>query len=563
MQFREIYIDNTFLKVYYNALKTKNFVILAGLSGTGKTKLAELFTFNIYPCELRSKAGAILLNNCGKVYKILESLKQIIKKGLIYFDSYFDYPRVNSKVIGVRGIPCLELERDIKIPISFLCESLLVLNYEKFRKLTSSLGKNSEEYKFFKNKIHEFSKKLKDMRTKQHKNYKYHLLKTFPKVKGRQPIKKPFKFLYCPKILLKSFGISEFTLCKARKAEDTRGKLFVKEALNKLVEDNLLFFPIRPDFRDSKSLLGYYNPLTEKYHSTPLLEFILKAAENYLRKGKEADPFFVLLDEMNLARVEYYFADFLSILEAKKFTSKEEALQNPNFREFLESLNFPQEELNEENFRFSSHGIKLHSEENLKNIPKELFLPPNISFIGTINVDETTHAIAPKVLDRAFTLEFEVDDFEKYLKFLEKSNGADEIIEPSEELKKDFTRGGKFAIIEKETVKEYCNKNPDVVQLLNEINKTLKKNGLHFGYRVFDEIVMFLSNSENSLLELDKDTALDFAIKTKVLPKFGGVRQRLEKPILEILKLFEKRKELEFLNKKKETVKTQTSEEKL
>jgi 5-methylcytosine-specific restriction endonuclease McrBC GTP-binding regulatory subunit McrB len=300
----------------------------------------------------------------------------------------------------------------------------------------------------------------------------------------------------------------------------------------------LLFFPIRPDFRDSKSLLGYYNPLTEKYHSTPLLEFMLKAAENYLRKGKEADPFFVLLDEMNLARVEYYFADFLSILEAKKFTSKEEALQNPNFREFLESLNFPQEELNEENFRFSSHGIKLHSEENLKNIPKELFLPPNIYFIGTINVDETTHAIAPKVLDRAFTLEFEVDDFEKYLKFLEKSNGADEIIEPSEELKKDFTREGKFAIIEKKTVKEYCNKNPEVVQLLNEINKILKRYGLHFGYRVFDEIVMFLYNSENSQFKLDKDTALDFAIKTKILPKFSGVRQRLEKPILELLSRF-------------------------
>jgi 5-methylcytosine-specific restriction endonuclease McrBC GTP-binding regulatory subunit McrB len=337
---------------------------------------------------------------------------------------------------------------------------------------------------------------------------------------------------------------------------------------------NFLFFPIRPDFRDSKSLLGYYNPLTEKYHSTPLLEFILKAAENYLRKGKEADPFFVLLDEMNLARVEYYFADFLSILEAKKFTSRKEALQNPNFREFLESLNFSPEELNEENFRFSSHGIKLHSEENLKNIPKELFLPPNIYFIGTINVDETTHAIAPKVLDRAFTLEFEVGDLEEYADFLKKyveskknkeveENSEEENIKPSEELKKDFTRGGKFAIIEKETIKEYCDKNPDVVQLLNEINQILKRYGLHFGYRVFDEIVMFLSNSKNSLLELDKYTALDFAIKTKVLPKFSGVRQRLEKPILEILKLFEKRKELEFLNKKKETVKTQTSEEKL
>ncbi len=301
---------------------------------------------------------------------------------------------------------------------------------------------------------------------------------------------------------------------------------------------NFLFYPIRPDFRDSKSLLGYYNPLTGEYHSTLLLEFILKAAENYLRKGKDADPFFVLLDEMNLARVEYYFADFLSILEAKKFTSKEDALQNPNFREFLNSLNFSPEELNEENFQFSSHGIKLHSEGNLKNIPKGLFLPPNLYFIGTINVDETTHPIAPKVLDRAFTLEFEVDDFEKYLEFLK--NFAEEgiSIKPSEELKKDFTREGKFAVIEKETIKEYCENNKDVVELLNKINKLLKKYGLHFGYRVFDEIVMFLHNSENSKLPLDKDSALDFAIKTKILPKFSGVRQRLEKPILGLLDMF-------------------------
>jgi len=319
---------------------------------------------------------------------------------------------------------------------------------------------------------------------------------------------------------------------------------------NKSDFTNFLFFPIRPDFRDSRSLLGFYNPLKESYHSTPLLDFILMAARNYLERGKDADPFFVLLDEMNLARVEYYFADFLSVLEAKRFTGKNEALSNPSFAEFIKTLGF--ETLREDAYFFTSHGIKLHS-ENHDNIPKELFLPPNLYFVGTINVDETTHPIAPKVLDRAFTLEFEVGSFENYLEFLkeflEKAETFSEekcftTLNESQmvnlDLKKDFTRNGCFATIDKKQIADYCSENEDVVKLLEEINKILKRYGFHFGYRVFDEIIAFLANAENSKLKIEKTEALDFALKSKVLPKFSGNRQRLEKPILELLELLQR-----------------------
>jgi hypothetical protein len=77
-----------------------------------------------------------------------------------------------------------------------------------------------------------------------------------------------------------------------------------------------LFLSVRPDWRDSKALLGYYNPLTERYESTPLLEFLLRAAWDYKQNESNAQPYFVILDEMNLAHVEYYFADFLSVLES-------------------------------------------------------------------------------------------------------------------------------------------------------------------------------------------------------------------------------------------------------
>ena len=77
---------------------------------------------------------------------------------------------------------------------------------------------------------------------------------------------------------------------------------------------NHLFVTVRPDWRDSKSLLGYYNPLTGTYEWTPFLRFLLRAEQNHKSKDKLA--WFVILDEMNLAHVEYYFADLLSVLES-------------------------------------------------------------------------------------------------------------------------------------------------------------------------------------------------------------------------------------------------------
>src|SRR5690606_25507954 len=90
---------------------------------------------------------------------------------------------------------------------------------------------------------------------------------------------------------------------------------------------------------------------------------------------------------MNIAPVEYYFADLLSVLESGRTSDgwSREALR----------LDYP-----------------TTSDGDLP--PRELRLPPNLAFIGTVNVDETTHAFSPKVLDRAFTIEFAEADFTTY-----------------------------------------------------------------------------------------------------------------------------------------------------
>jgi 5-methylcytosine-specific restriction endonuclease McrBC GTP-binding regulatory subunit McrB len=285
-----------------------------------------------------------------------------------------------------------------------------------------------------------------------------------------------------------------------------------------------LFLSVRPDWRDSKALLGYYNPLTKRYESTPLLKFLLRAAINYepnnpdiqrlsqvlkLRDHKQdegnAQPHFVILDEMNLAHVEYYFADFLSVLESGR------------------------------NEGWTKESLRL---ERIGNLP----LPPNLYIIGTVNIDETTYMFSPKVLDRAFTLEFREVDFSDYLG---EGVNAEEARKIAEEIRgkilEDLRNGGKFCAVvaDKDEVKKALQDLGDKKKL-EKLNCTLQPYDLHFGYRVLDEIALFVQNAKNApddvVGKLNEDEALDYAVLMKVLPKFHGPRQKLETPLREVLK---------------------------
>ena len=266
-----------------------------------------------------------------------------------------------------------------------------------------------------------------------------------------------------------------------------------------------LFLSVRPDWRDSKALLGYYNPLTERYESTPLCEFLLRAAKDYDQNKSNAHPYFVILDEMNLAHVEYYFADFLSVLESGR---------------------------NKEGW--TKESLRL---ERIGNLP----LPPNLYIIGTVNIDETTYMFSPKVLDRAFTLEFREVDFSDY-----PPEGTDKNWTPEQTEKlrrnilKDLRIGGKFCAVvaDKNKVKEALQDLGGKKTELEKLNRTLQPYDLHFGYRVLDEIALFVQNAKNApdvVGRLNEDEALDYAVLMKVLPKFHGPRQKLEKALWEVL----------------------------
>ncbi|MCI0574560.1 MAG: ATP-binding protein, partial [Myxococcaceae bacterium] len=139
------------------------------------------------------------------------------------------------------------------------------------------------------------------------------------------------------------------------------------QALGLSVDEHVAVVPVSPDWRDPTGLVGYLNALHEEptFQAEPALRLVLRAARN------PGHPYFLVLDEMNLARAEQYFAPFLS------------AMEQDNGR-----------------LHFHSH------EGPVNDVPPSVAWPKNLFIAGTVNMDETTHPFSDKVLDRAFTLEF-------------------------------------------------------------------------------------------------------------------------------------------------------------
>jgi 5-methylcytosine-specific restriction enzyme B len=246
---------------------------------------------------------------------------------------------------------------------------------------------------------------------------------------------------------------------------------------------------VRPDWTDARALLGFYNPLTKTYLSTPTLQLLLRARAE-VHAANEATPprpFFLIFDEMNLARVEHYFSDFLSAME-------------------------------------SGEAIHLHDDpqvEEEEDVPRRITIPKNVFVIGTVNVDETTYMFSPKVLDRAFVLEFN----DVNLKGL------------GEEIEAEAAESTPLALVNLEgglklrgsaTDEEWQRfgavLNGEASALLHTLHATLAIENRHFGYRVAREVARFvdLAVEQAGPNETTARAALDVAVLAKILPKLHG-----------------------------------------
>lgn len=257
---------------------------------------------------------------------------------------------------------------------------------------------------------------------------------------------------------------------------------------------------VRSDWTDPRGLIGYENPLTGKYSKTDLIRLLLRA------QSDPDKPYIVILDEMNLARVEYYFSDFLSAIELDGGTI--------SLREAGAAI----------------HGAE---EEDDSDVPAQLAVPPNVIFVGTVNIDETTHAFSPKVLDRANVIVFNEVDAQRFLEGGGEAAAstfrvAEAVLEPQ-----DFARRERASTEALARGKECA----PFGEALVEVHELLKSHNLHFGFRVLHEMTTFVGHA---LERVDGDevdvarTAFDLQLVQKVLPKLNGGRE-LEAPLAQIL----------------------------
>ena len=274
-------------------------------------------------------------------------------------------------------------------------------------------------------------------------------------------------------------------------------------------EGQKAFLSVRPDWTDSTYLLGYYNTITEKYEATPLLKLLLRA-------GQEPEkPFFVILDEMNIAKVEHYFSDFLSCLESRRPAGGNRFIQEPII------------------LHHEPGEIAFMDEEGREwLIPPRLEIPFNIFFTGTVNIDETTYMFSPKVLDRANTLELNEVYLDQY-----KEMKDDFTLVAGIDLEKLFSRP--TLPPQHADFLSFAERHGDYHALLVQINELLSRYNMHFGYRVANEIAAYMNNvnsySSDSAEVLG--IAFDLQIKQKILPKFSGSAAKLEEPLRALQKL--------------------------
>lgn len=281
----------------------------------------------------------------------------------------------------------------------------------------------------------------------------------------------------------------------------------------KMVPDPTRFalVPVRPDWIDSQAILGFTNPITESYESTQALDLILRAREA-LANSKEpanADRYFMLLDEMNLARVEHYFSDWLACTESRRMNSDGSIVQQPT------SLHHAT----------SPMTVSVHNPDGTMvtlTVPPKLDLPTNLVVTGTVNVDETTYGFSAKVLDRSMVLElYDVD-------LSQLRNVAQAAGDGGYRFPETLPAFGLA------TNQDYEKLPVRTHELLSAANSVLKEARLHVGYRAANEMARFMAYY-NDMLPSASDPdwlrALDIAILQKLLPRLTGNRAKLELPL--------------------------------
>ena len=274
---------------------------------------------------------------------------------------------------------------------------------------------------------------------------------------------------------------------------------------------NFCMVQVKPNWHDSSELIGYVSRINgEKYVVGPFLRFLAKAIND------PNTPYFLCLDEMNLAPVEQYFAEYLSVIESRKLNADGSITTDPiipyenteAYGTLIDQL-FADEE-DRKAYKSETDG-------------KRLTIPQNLFVVGTVNMDETTFSFSRKVLDRAMTLEMNEVDLHGGLTDEGSEIGyiGNCIISTAAEGKDVYADN-----------KEMCDL---VLAYLEEVNAALEGTPFKIAYRTRNEFLLYAVNRQL----LDKDSqlwqTLDEMTSMKILSRIEGDSERT-KSVLEGLK---------------------------
>lgn len=306
---------------------------------------------------------------------------------------------------------------------------------------------------------------------------------------------------------------------------------------------NYLLVPVKPNWHDSSELLGYVTRLglaegrKARYVVTEFVKFIVRAWR------APHSPHWLCLDEMNLAPVEQYFAEYLSVIETRRLDREtgtvatdpivsaaafvdllgEDGADSQEWSDFCRDVGLGADPADKDlAARFRIHGISL---------------PQNLIVVGTVNMDETTHSFSRKVLDRAFVWEMPIGDLDEGwdpLKYPE--------VTPPEWVPLLATGGNEARemLQEGDALPEAWLETTDttkaVVSWLKRVNGVLEGTPFQVSYRVRDELLLLALARGVTTVEALQQT-LDDGLYSKILPRIEGDVVRTQKALAGLGKL--------------------------
>ncbi|MEC0174349.1 AAA family ATPase [Paenibacillus favisporus] len=253
--------------------------------------------------------------------------------------------------------------------------------------------------------------------------------------------------------------------------------------------------PVRPDWSDPSDLLGYKD-LSGAFRPGRLAEVLVEASQ----PANQHKPYFICLDEMNLARVEYYFSDVLSVIETQEW--KQDRIVTS---------------------KLINHESLLPEDQSVYG---DLSIPDNVYLIGTVNMDETTHPFSKKVLDRANTIEFNYIDLQQYPSLALQD---EEALLP---VHNSFLRSEYLQLVD--VYAEYTDLVHTTTEKLVKINHILEGIHSHVGFRIRDSICFYMVYNQRYEL-LTPDEAFDLQLLQKILPRVQGSSLSVKRVLLKLL----------------------------